>query len=160
MWLNEGFATYAEWLWEEYEGRGTTQELLQPNYDAIPAEDPFWAVVIGDPGVDLLFDDAVYVRGAMTLQAPRNEVGDKSFWAIVRGWATTKSGRNAATEEFIAHAEEVSGQQLDELFQTPRKPDASAVSPSGRADLSNGRARARAKAKLGQLQRRLALGRY
>jgi aminopeptidase N len=26
IWLNEGFATYAEWLWAEYEGFATTQE--------------------------------------------------------------------------------------------------------------------------------------
>jgi aminopeptidase N len=164
IWLNEGFATYAEWLWEEYEGRGTPQQTFQASYDEIPADDPFWAVVIGDPGVDLLFDDAVYVRGAMTLQALRNAVGDESFWAIVRGWAATKSGGNATTEEFIAYAEEVSGQRLDELFYTwlytPRKPAPSTVSPAGRAKLRTARARVRAKTRLGQLQRRLAVGRY
>jgi len=84
IWLNEGFATYAEWLWEEYEGRGTPQEVFQASYDAIPADDPFWAVVIGDPGVDLLFDNAVYVRGAMTLQALRKR------------WGTRPSGKPSA----------------------------------------------------------------
>ena len=164
IWLNEGFATYAEWLWEEYEARATPQETFQASYDAIPADDPFWAVVIGDPGVDFLFDNAVYVRGAMTLQALRNEVGDEIFWEIIRGWAATKSGGNGTTEEFIAYAEQVSGEQLDELFETwlytPQKPPASAVSPEGRANLSTKAERARAKAGLGQLQSRLALGRY
>jgi aminopeptidase N len=68
----------------------------------------------------------VYVRGAMTLQALRQAVGDDAFWRIVRGWASTKSGGNATTEEFIAFAERVSGQQLDDLFATwlftPTKP--------------------------------------
>jgi hypothetical protein len=68
-----GFATYAEWLWE-YEGRGAPQEIVRASYDAIPASDPFWAVVIGHPGVHHLFDFAVYLRGA-NLQALRNEVG-------------------------------------------------------------------------------------
>jgi aminopeptidase N len=164
IWLNEGFATYAEWLWEEYEGRGTPQEIFQASYDAIPADDPFWAVVIGDPGIELLFDGAVYVRGAMTLQAMRNEVGDDVFWAIIRGWAATKSGGNATTEEFIAYAEEVSGQELDELFNTwlytPVKPPPSAVSAQGGAQLSAAQARARANTRMDQLERRLALGRY
>jgi aminopeptidase N len=164
IWLNEGFATYAEWLWEEYEGRGAPQEVFQASYDAIPADDPFWAVVIGDPGVELLFDNAVYVRGAMTLQALRNEVGNEAFRETIRGWAATKSGGNATTEEFVAYAEEVSGQQLDELFETwlytPQKPAPSAVSAQGRARFSTARARARANVRLGHLQRRLALGRY
>ena len=50
IWLNEGFATYAEWLWEEHEGRATPPEIFEAIYDDIPADDPFWSVVIGDPG--------------------------------------------------------------------------------------------------------------
>jgi aminopeptidase N len=118
IWLNEGFATYAEWLWEEYEGRGTPASIAQASYDAIPASDPFWAVVIGDPGVDHLFDFAVYLRGAMTLQALRSEVGDTAFWRIVRTWARRNSGGHGTTPEFIALAERISGQQLDDLFDT------------------------------------------
>jgi hypothetical protein len=121
-----------------HEGRGTPQDIFQATYDAIPANDPFWSVEIGDAGVDLLFRDAVYVRGAMTLQALRLTVGDDAFWRIVRGWASTKSGGNATTEEFIAFAEGVSGQQLDGLFTTwlftPAKPSLAglAVWRSGR----------------------------
>ena len=148
IWLNEGPATYAEWLWEEYEGRATPQEIFEATYDAIPASDPFWSVVIGDPGVDLLFDNATYVRGAMTLQALRNEVGDDAFWAIIRGWAAAKSGGNTTTDEFIALAEQVSGQQLDELFDTwlftPAKPvlSASGGAPSAQASAEPSQARA------------------
>jgi aminopeptidase N len=162
IWLNEGFATYAEWLWEEYEGRATPQEIFQAIYDAIPAGDPFWSVVIGDPGVDLLFDNAVYVRGAMTLQALRNEVGDDTFWAIVRGWAAAKSGGNATTDEFIGFAEQVSGQQLDKLFDiwlfTAGKPAlaASGAALSTQASLEpTSQARAHADTWLADLERRV-----
>lgn len=160
IWLNEGFATYAEWLWSEYEGEATPQEIFQATYDAIPASDPFWSVVIGDPGVDLLFDNAVYVRGAMTLQALRNEVGDDTFWAIIRGWAATKSGGNATTPEFIAFAEQISGQQLDDLFTTwlftPTKPALAALSTRSRAAQSLTRQATReASAWLEAVQRRL-----
>jgi aminopeptidase N len=92
-------------------------------------------VTIGDPGVEDLFSDPVYVRGAMTLQALRNEVGDDSFFAILKRWAATKSGGNGATPGFIDLAEEISGQDLTALFNTwlftDEKPPPEAVTPTG-----------------------------
>jgi aminopeptidase N len=75
-------------------------------------------VVIGDPGVEHLFDNPVYVRGAMTLQVLRNQVGDRDFFRILRAWAKRKAGGNGTTGQFIALAERISGQQLDMLFDT------------------------------------------
>ena len=49
IWLNEGFASYAEWLWSEREGLGTAQEIFD-SFVEIPADDPFWELAIGDPG--------------------------------------------------------------------------------------------------------------
>jgi len=126
MWLNEGFATYAEWLWGEREGLGSTQEVFDFFYDLFPEGDPFWDVVIGDPGIPNLFNGAVYIRGAMTLQTLRNQVGDRDFFRILRAWATRKAGGNGTTAQFVALAERISGQQLDALFDawlfTPGKP--------------------------------------
>ena len=84
IWLNEGFATYSEWLWSEREGLGTAQEIFDFYYANIPAEDPFWSVQIGDPVPDALFDFAVYARGAMTLHQLRLTVGDEVFFEIFR----------------------------------------------------------------------------
>ena len=50
IWLNEGFATYAEWLWSEHEGLGSPQEQFDGFMTFLPADDPFWTVPIGDPG--------------------------------------------------------------------------------------------------------------
>jgi hypothetical protein len=44
----------------------TAQEAFDFFYNDLPAGDPFWDVVVGDPGIPFLFDGAVYVRGAMT----------------------------------------------------------------------------------------------
>jgi aminopeptidase N len=125
IWLNEGFAQYAEWLWSEHEGLATAQELFD-EIAAIPARSSFWRLVVGDPGPDGIFDAPVYYRGAMTLQALRNEVGDRAFFRILRRWAVSREGGNVTTDEFIALAEAISGRQLDDLFQTwlftPEKP--------------------------------------
>ena len=85
IWLNEGFATYAEWLWSEAEGLGTAEEIFQNVY-SIPDDDPFWSLTIGDPGPDLLFDIAIYFRGAMTLHALRMQIGDDAFFDLLRRW--------------------------------------------------------------------------
>jgi aminopeptidase N len=118
IWLNEGFATYAEWLWSEHDGLASTQEIFDSYYDGIPADDPFWSVIIGDPGVDFLFDNAVYYRGAMTLHVLRGEVGDRDFFRILKAWTAKKAGGNGTTPEFVALAERISGKQLDKLFDT------------------------------------------
>jgi aminopeptidase N len=158
IWLNEGPATYAEWLWEEHLGNATPQEIFLATYDSIPADDPFWDVVIGDPGVDFLFHDAVYVRGAMTLQALRNEIGDADFFAILQTWTSSHSGGHGTTLEFMALAEQISGQQLDALFNTwlftagkPALPEAGAATT---------RAAAPGSSWTDEIQERLSLGRY
>jgi aminopeptidase N len=124
IWLNEGFATYAEWLWREREGIATAQAQFQRVYDVAPPE--FWQVTIGDPGPGALFDVAVYFRGAMTLHALRQVVGDTTFFQILEEWATSRAGEVVTTPEFVALAEELAGRELDDLFQawlsTPERP--------------------------------------
>jgi aminopeptidase N len=52
----------------------------------------------------------------MTLQALRETVGDKAFFATLRTWAQSKRGTSGTTAEFTALAERVSGKNLDTLF--------------------------------------------
>jgi peptidase M1-like protein/immune inhibitor InhA-like protein len=131
IWLNEGFATYAEWLWSEREGLGSTQEFFD-FYASRPADAGFWNLTIGDPGPAQLFDGPVYDRGAMTLHALRQLVGDETFFAVLKQWAGSRAGDNVGTPEFIALAEQISGQDLGTFFSTwlytPTKPDG--IAPS------------------------------
>ena len=142
IWLNEGFATYMEWLWSEHEGLDTAQEIFD-FYAGLPEDDPFWEVTIGDPGAENLFDGAVYDRGGLTLYALRAEIGDEDFLRLLRRWTAQQSGGNVHTDEFIALAERVSGEQLDDFFTTwlftPEKPaglgDAAALRTTSSAGL-------------------------
>ena len=77
IWLNEAFASYAEWMWSEDQGLGTAQETFDFYYNRYPATSPFWTLKIGDPGPEHLFDGPVYDRGAMTMHALRLAVGDR-----------------------------------------------------------------------------------
>ncbi|MEU8235845.1 M1 family metallopeptidase [Actinoplanes sp. NPDC048967] len=104
IWLNEGFATYAEWLWQEHEGERTAQQSFDRAYSGFD-----WSVPTGDPGPDRLFSDAVYQRGAMTVHALRRTIGDPAFFALLKSWPAEHRDGNATTEEFIAAAERAAG---------------------------------------------------
>ncbi|MFD7019212.1 M1 family metallopeptidase [Streptomyces sp. NPDC059161] len=135
IWDNEGFASYAQWLWSEKEGDGTAQQLADWVYAQHPADDPFWKVKPGDPGPDNQFDAAVYDRGAVAIQALRNTVGDASFFKILKGWPAEHAYGNAAVGDFVSYAEKISGKPLAALFDTwlfqPAKPSAAAAAKAG-----------------------------
>jgi len=117
IWLNEGFATYAEWLWDEREGSGeTVQRAFDDRYAQRRSAD-LWNVPPAKPGRSALFGRSVYERGAMTLQALRKKVGDQRFFTILRTWTAEHRNGNATTPEFIALAQRVSGMDLRHLFQ-------------------------------------------
>jgi aminopeptidase N len=114
IWLNEGFATYAQWIWIERASGVSIDEQIRTG---INIEDPrTFLPPPGDPGRDEMFATSVYVRGALTLHALRGTVGDETFFAILREFASTYAGGNASTEDFIALAERESGRDLEQLF--------------------------------------------
>ncbi|MGW2783968.1 M1 family metallopeptidase [Streptomyces populi] len=118
IWLNEGFATYAQWLWAEHKGIRSAHDSFVAGYDQRPADSAFWQTKVGDPQRDTMFASAVYQRGAMTLQRLRERIGDTAFFRLLPAWTKLHRYGNANTADFIALAERTSGQQLDDLFQT------------------------------------------
>ncbi|WP_026424162.1 M1 family metallopeptidase [Actinokineospora inagensis] len=118
IWLNEGFATYAQYLWSDHVGEGTPAELAQYVYDLHPADDPFWQVLPGDPSPAKQFDGAVYDRGAAAIQALRTLVGDDAFFTILRTWQQTRGYSTGRISDFTALAEKISGKPVYSLLQT------------------------------------------
>jgi hypothetical protein len=85
IWLNEGFATYAQWLYNEHTGGYSAQQAATRSYARHTADDDeFWTIPPGNPGTDQMFKPAVYDRGAMALHALRVAVGDKDFFTALR----------------------------------------------------------------------------
>ncbi|MGV9572655.1 M1 family aminopeptidase, partial [Streptomyces nigra] len=118
IWLNEGFATYAEWLYGEQHGGDTAQKSFDTLY-ARPASDELWAFPPADPGSGAnIFGTPVYARGAMVLHELRRAVGDKTFLRILRAWATKHRDGHGTTAQFVKLAEATSGKRLDGLFRT------------------------------------------
>ncbi|WP_432118711.1 M1 family metallopeptidase [Streptomyces sp. bgisy032] len=111
MWLNEGFATYAEWLWEEDHGGRSAQETFDALYsgdyfDTEEAGEALWDFPPAEPpSAARISDPPVYWRGAMVLQKVRQTAGDERFRRILRGWADTYRYGNADTADFTAFVE-------------------------------------------------------
>ncbi|WP_327372053.1 M1 family metallopeptidase [Streptomyces sp. NBC_01217] len=116
MWLNEGFATYAEWLWEDDQEGSPVQD----HFDAAFADDDNWAFPPADPPTAADISKApVYARGAMVIHRIRQAVDDdERFFAIVRGWTKAHRHGNASTADFTAYVEKATGQDLTELWDT------------------------------------------
>jgi aminopeptidase N len=103
IWLNEGFATYAEWLWSEASGGPPADTLARDWYARVAALPR--TLRIADPGPDHLFDPRVYKRGALTLHALRHHLGDEPFFTLLRAWATEHRHGTVTTTAFVELAE-------------------------------------------------------
>ncbi|MFI0351527.1 M1 family metallopeptidase [Actinomadura sp. 9N407] len=117
IWLNEGFATYAEWLYTEQHRGATAKQMFAKAYKH-SAGSAVWKRRTGAPGRKGMFDYfAIYTRGAMTLHALRTAVGDPTFFRILRTWVAAHAHGHATTDDFIKHAERVSERPLRPVFK-------------------------------------------
>ena len=77
IWLHEGFATWSEWIWSEYQGNKSAAQWFNELYTTSAKDVRFWTPPPGNPGsAAFLFNGTIYYRGAMTLEALRQKIGD------------------------------------------------------------------------------------
>lgn len=112
IWLNEGFATYSEWLYAERFSGTPVQKSFDDTY-ATPASDDLWKGKVADPGRDGIFDGLVYDRGAMAIHVLRGTIGEKAFSRLLKEWPAAYRHGNASTKDFVRFAGKISGKKLD-----------------------------------------------
>jgi aminopeptidase N len=123
IWLHEGFACYAEWLWSERSGGDSADRLARRHHAVLATERS--RLVLTDPGPGRMFDDVVYKRGALTLHALRTTVGDDEFFSLLRGWVADHGYRTVTTEMFDQHwaANRATSRLLDAWLRRPELPE-------------------------------------
>ncbi|MFJ2608225.1 M1 family metallopeptidase [Streptomyces sp. NPDC087425] len=134
LWLNEGHADFYGLLyryergWADSLGLTTMEARMKDTY----ARGDQWRATSGPvaaPNEATLFDSQRYLGGVLVLYALRNEIGEDVFNAVERAFLTRFRNRSATTDDYIAVATEVSGQDRsgflrDWLYgtRTPRMP--------------------------------------
>ena len=120
IWLNEGFACYAEWLWFEHSADRPAAESARSHYEELAAKPQ--DLLLADPGPADMFDDRVYKRGALTIHALRCLLGDDAFFRAIRRYVA--AGAHSVVEpvdlkrEVLAqaHALGIPDTEVDELW--------------------------------------------
>jgi aminopeptidase N len=104
IWWVEGFAHFAEYL--------DDLDRLADRYPEVSAEwQPPGDVPVGD-----LFFGCSYQCGGMVFYALYREVGEETFWEILREFNERYHHGNASTDDLIDVAVEVSGEDLQDFF--------------------------------------------
>jgi aminopeptidase N len=114
IWLHEGFACYAEWLWSEHSGDRSADEWAHHFHEKLASSPQ--DLLLADPGPRDMFDDRVYKRGALTLHVLRRTLGDENFFALLKDWTSRHRHGSAVTDDFTGLAANYTDQSLRPLW--------------------------------------------
>ncbi len=125
VWLNEGFATWCEALWDAHYGGYASYKAdivndagyYLANNPGWPISNPEWA--INTPPTWILFNTAItYEKGACVLHMLRHTLGDSLFFATLHAYCadTNLKFKSATTGDFNAEVNSVTGQDYNWFF--------------------------------------------
>jgi hypothetical protein len=117
IWLNEGFATYAEAVYEEKKPGGSYSSYFSRMWSRRPGSYGGTVYVYDISDFGPIFDGTtVYDKAAWVLHMLRHVVGDTTFFDTLAAYRAAYEGDSATTEDFIAVAESVYGNDLQWFF--------------------------------------------
>jgi aminopeptidase N len=119
IWLNEGFASFAEFVWSEahfgkdqgdYERwQGAREWLGSKNLWNKP-------IVRHDFDDSSEFDGNAYGKGALVLYMLRHQLGDDAFYRGIKHYLEANRGKNVVTADFAKAIEEATHTNVDQFF--------------------------------------------
>jgi aminopeptidase N len=131
LWLNEGWASYSEALWNEHQAgddararktayQRTVRGFLTSQRARNTSSAPEFPAMVSNrflaEGDVMMKPDDVYAKGAFVLHMLRMRLGDEAFFSGTRLFLDRFKFKHATTDDFRQCLEEVSGQSLDRFF--------------------------------------------
>lgn len=119
IWLNEGFATYGEAIYNESAfGQAAYNEFIK--FKMTDSKTAHGSIYVQDVNsINQIFSgNRSYAKGCVVLHMLRGVVGDSVFFNILKSYATNPeiSYKNAVTEDFKLVAESIYGSSLNYFF--------------------------------------------
>lgn len=128
--LNESFATYGEYLWQEHKyGKDAAEQHLENDLNVYLAESRVKKkslVRYHYHSQDEVFDSHSYQKGAVVLHYLRKQCGDEAFFAALSHYLKKHQYRSAEIHDLRLSFEEVTGRDykifFDQWFLRPGHP--------------------------------------
>jgi len=120
IWLNEGFATFMEMLWEEhYFPKDQAEYERWTNARQWFADPQLWAepIVRHDFDDTSEFDQNSYTKGGWVLYMLRHQIGEEAFYRGLKHYLEANRGKNVVTADLIKAMEEATHVNVDQFFE-------------------------------------------
>lgn len=104
IWLNEGLTTYAEWLWLDHTATTPMATSAQRGVERLGAAAAWAGTGPGAPDAQSMFSELTYDGGGAAAHALRLQLGDETFFDVLRSWVQDNVGAARSVEDFVEHA--------------------------------------------------------
>ncbi len=119
LWLNEGFATLAEYIWEEHEYGRDASDYTRWNEarDWLSEQRMFSIPIVYSNFTDSMeFAPNIYGKAGLVLYMLRQELGSADFYAGLKHYLEKYRGQNVVTADLVSAIEEATSHNVDQFF--------------------------------------------
>ena len=120
IWLNEGFATFGEALWQEahYGKDQADYERWRSAREWLGEGNLFRKSIVRHDFAEESdeFDGNAYAKGGWVLYMLRHQLGDTAFYAGLKHYLEVNRGKNVVTADFAKAMEEATHRNIDEFL--------------------------------------------
>ncbi len=119
VWLNEGFATFMEYMWTEYHfGKDAADYERWQNSKYWNSSHHLFAkpIVRHDFDDSSEFDGNAYDKGGWVLYMLRDQLGEQAFYAGLKHYLEVNRGKNVMTSDLVKAIDESTHTNVDQFF--------------------------------------------